>query len=235
MSGEYLDSEFYTESSYTADISNKMRVPDRLYAHNGHGEAHNGHREDRDDSARWKEQEQYSVSHMHVPDRILIGGGNEHFSSKATPRELQLEKSIIPPTPEHVRVTTPPRSIKLDEVQFPSAGETPVSQSPPSFPKPSFRTKTTFKAERSMSYDQDPSFNLMTPTADSNLSLYDEAKVELSPELQVLKMRTQMAKLNHRLMALELENQSQSTRWQMLSVVVSAYFIVKTFVWLNRY
>ena len=29
MSGEYLDSEFYTESSYTADISNKMRVPDR--------------------------------------------------------------------------------------------------------------------------------------------------------------------------------------------------------------
>jgi len=75
----------------------------------------------------------------------------------------------------------------------------------------------------------------MTPTADSNMSLYDEAKVELSPELQVLKMRTQMAKLNHRLMALELENQSQSTRWQMLSVMVSAYFIVKTFVWLNRY
>ena len=29
-------------------------------------------------------------------------------------------------------------------------------------------------AERSMSYDQDPSFNLMTPTADSNMSLYDE-------------------------------------------------------------
>ena len=42
-----------------------------------------------------------------------------------------------------------------------------------------------------------------------------QAKVELSPELQVLKMRTQMAKLNHRLMALELENQSQSTRWQV--------------------
>ena len=39
----------------------------RLYAHNGHGEAHNGHREE--DTARWKEQEQYSVSHMHVPDR----------------------------------------------------------------------------------------------------------------------------------------------------------------------
>lgn len=231
MSGEYLDSEFYTESSYTADISDRMRVPDKLYAHNGHGE---------EDSARWKEQdparwkEQDSVSHMHVPDRILIGGGNEHFSSKSTPRELQLEKAIIPPTPEHVRVTTPPRSIKLDEVSFPSAGDTPVQQSPPSFPKQTIRTKTTYKAERSMSYDQDQSFNLMTPTADSNMSLYDEAKNEMSAELQVQKMRTQMAKLNHRLMALELENQSQSTRWQMLSVMVSVYFVVKSFVWLNK-
>ena len=42
-------------------------------------------------------------------------------------------------------------------------------------------------AERSMSYDQDPSFNLMTPTADSNMSLYDEVRNWIEYYLGVLK------------------------------------------------
>ena len=34
MSGEsYMESDFYSDSAYTADISTKMRVPDRLTAH----------------------------------------------------------------------------------------------------------------------------------------------------------------------------------------------------------
>ena len=41
--------------------------------------------------------------------RILVAGSDQHIPSKSTPRELQLENSVIPPTPEHVRVHTPPR------------------------------------------------------------------------------------------------------------------------------
>ena len=33
--------------------------------------------------------------------------------------------------------------------------------------------------------------------------------------VQVQRMRTQMAKLNHRLMAMELESQQQNQRWQV--------------------
>jgi len=214
MSGEYLETDFYTESSYTADISTKMRVPDKLFAHNGHSEDHE----------RGKEYEHYNITNMQVPDRILVGGGNEHIPSKSTPRELQLEKSVVPPTPEHVRVNTPPRSIKLDEVAFPHAGDTPVQNSPPPhLAKQAIRNKQLYK-ERSLSFEQDTSLAMTPSAAESNISIYDE----------VQRMRTQVAKLNHRLMALELENQSQHTRWNMLTVVVSAYFIVKTFVWLNR-
>ena len=74
-------------------------------------------------------------------------------------REMQLEQSVLPPTPEHVRVQTPPRyphisimcacplhllqqpcrrktcprNIHLDEVNFPSARDQPycVAPSPP--------------------------------------------------------------------------------------------------------
>ena len=41
--------------------------------------------------------------------RIMLAGSDDHVFPKSHPRELQLEKSILPPTPEHVRVQTPPR------------------------------------------------------------------------------------------------------------------------------
>ena len=47
-----------------------------------------------------------------MPDRILVAGDNQHVASKSTPRELQLEASVLPPTTEHVRVSTPPRSVE---------------------------------------------------------------------------------------------------------------------------
>jgi len=56
------------------------------------------------------------------------------------------------------------------------------------------------------------------------LSVYEEVQM----------MRRQIAKLNHRLMAVELENQQQQQREMVLTVLVSAYFVVKAMVWLNK-
>lgn len=218
-----MESEFYSDSAYTADISKQMRVPDRLMAYNGSpqgtpGSPYNGSAEDQ----HWtSEQHTSSLYNMQVPDRILVSGSDQHISSKGTPRELQLEKSIIPPTPEHVRVHTPPRSIKLGDVPFPSAGDTPTSQSPPKSNYFNNFTNKHVKKDRTISFDPDLS---LTQGSETSLSLYDE----------VQRVRTQMAKLNHRLMALELENQQHNQRWQVVSVLVSAYFLVKAMAWINR-
>jgi len=203
-----MESEFYSDSAYTADISTKMRVPDRLLLHNGHAEQ----------EQNWEDNQAYTVSSMMVPDRILVAGSDQHIPSKSTPRELQLENSVIPPTPEHVRVQTPPRSIRLEDVAFPSAGEANQPQSPPKYFS---KNKNGSKADRNISFEQDQPMSLQS---DSSMSLYDE----------VQRMRTQMAKLNHRLMAVELENQQQNQRWQVCSVLVTAYFLVKALAWLNR-
>merc|ERR1719312_175859 len=56
-----------------------------------------------------------SAGMMQVPDRILLAGNNAHVAARSTPRELQLENSVVPTSPEHVRVYTPPRSIRLDD------------------------------------------------------------------------------------------------------------------------
>ena len=51
-------------------------------------------------------------------------------------------------------------------------------------------------------------------------------------ELQLI--RRQMAKINHRLMAVELENQQQQQREMILTILVAGYFIGKAVLWLNK-
>ena len=55
-----------------------------------------------------------------------------------------------------------------------------------------------------------------------------------NPWEEIQLVRRQLAKLNHRLMAVELENQQQQQREMILTVLVSAYFVGKFFMWLNK-
>lgn len=214
MSGEsYMESDFYSDSAYTADISTKMRVPDRLTAHG----ALTGN--SRNSDPHFVEESGSHMYGMQVPDRILLNGNDEHLSSKSAPRELQVEQSFLPPTPEHVRVQTPPRSIKLDDVAYPSADEgiqTPEHQ---------YNTKTRptpIGFSKTSSFEAD--LSLRAGESTESLSVYEEVQM----------MRRQIAKLNHRVMAVELENQQSQQREMVLTVLCSAYFLVKAVVWLNK-
>jgi len=217
MSGDrYMDSDFYNNSAYTADISTKMRIPEHLMAHGVNGDSSVNHDLDLDKT-------NLHLYDMQVPDRILVAGSDRHIPSKSTPRELQLEHSVMPPTPEHVRVHTPPRSIKLGDVHFPAATEearTPQEQNERGGTRgPGGGLKGGL--ERGGSYEADTSIRSESV---EGLSVYEEVQM----------MRRQIAKLNHRLMAVELENQQQQQREMVLTVLVSAYFVVKAMVWLNK-
>jgi len=244
MSGDrYMDSDFYNDSAYTADISTKMRIPEHLMAH-GSINGDSNHDIDMDKT-------NMHLYDMQVPDRILVAGSDRHIPSKSTPREIQLEPSVMPPTPEHVRVHTPPRNITLDKMY---EQEDPYCQTP--IPGPQDETRGSIKLgdvpfptatdelrtsqehyekgntrgtgigakgglERAGSYDAD---NSIRSESGEGLSVYEEVQM----------MRRQIAKLNHRLMAVELENQQQQQREMVLTVLVSAYFVVKAMLWLNK-
>lgn len=193
-----------------------MRMPEHLMAHGSVNGDYVNHDLD-------LEKTNTHLYGMQVPDRILVAGSEQHIPSKSTPRELQLEHNVMPPTPEHVRVHTPPRSIKLGDVHFPSASEEPrtpqeqngrgTSRGPGGGQKGGL--------ERGGSYEAD------TPIRSESvegLSVYEEVQM----------MRRQIAKLNHRLMAVELENQQQQQREMVLTVLVSAYFVVKAMLWINK-
>jgi len=101
-------------------------------------------------------------------------------------------------------------------VAYPSADE--GIQTPDHF-KGKQRNVTIAK---SSSFEHD--LSLRAGDSTESLSVYEEVQM----------MRRQIAKLNHRVMAVELENQQAQQREMVLTVLCSAYFLVKAMVWLNK-
>ncbi len=185
---------------------------------------------------------------LQVPDRILVAGDDTHVASKSTPRELQLEAAVLPPTAEHVRVSTPPRSIRLDEHSFPSATDDEAS----SVATTSTPTLDGVAASQHMAAHSDLAALHLNGSEHNrhNNSSKDSASLallsdgvggtrgvggqSLAPHEELQLIRRQLAKINHRLMAVELENQQQQQREMVLTLLVSAYFVGKIVLWINR-
>merc|ERR1719419_764398 len=217
-----------------------------------------------------------SAGMMQVPDRILLAGNNAHVAARSTPRELQLENSVMPTSPEHVRVYTPPRSIRLDDHSaFPAAGPAGgrmseildevsddefseqnnqntmnvngATQRVPSSVVPAFQRtgssgglrtgSTAGGSEQQLSSSLgkgDTSGFMMTSHPGSGPGGPDQMPQNMTTFEELQLVRRQIAKLNHRLMAVELENQQQQQREMIFTVLVTAYFFGKFVFWVNR-
>ncbi|KAJ8871154.1 hypothetical protein PR048_027459 [Dryococelus australis] len=209
FSGEY---DHFYDPSFTADMSHKMMVPKRIRV--------DGVIDDEESNAgiNWRtESEKFE---MIVPDRILVAGEDRHIGTRAPPRELVLENSIMPSTIEPVRVVTPPRVIKLDEHFFPSAGD----------PLPTFvqdipaSEETTAVVKPKIRYVDKVANRESTPPVCDGLTISEE----------VQHLRRQMAKMNRRLMAMELDSLQRQQREKILYAVGLAYLFIKTVLWLGR-
>ena len=123
--------------------------------------------------------------------------------------------------------------------------ETQDNNSRPSSGSVSFRKHLAGKimSNRSASVESE-SYNLAVAggakqaSDPSNLSMMDTihggSGHSINPWEEIQIVRRQIAKLNHRLMAVELENQQQQQRELILTVLVTSYFVGKFFMWLNR-
>jgi len=255
---------FY-DSRFAAEINNRMRVPDRIMVA-GENQTRsptfvgiNG-----PPSSFGRERVEQKVE-MLVPDRILVAGGDRHIAAKSTPFEMQVENSVMPPSRHDVRVTTPPRSIRLDDHNFPSV--TNQSEDEQSLngneeyhdelPNQKSTLQSTVERNsrssllltpkrglgkigmpRSASVESESLAYGSRHASDPSMAMLETIQGggghSTNPWEEIQLVRRQIAKLNHRLMAVELENQQQQQREMILTVLVSAYFVGKFFMWLNK-
>jgi len=212
FSGDY---DHFYDPNFTADISQKMRVPKRIKV--------DGESDDDQSNAgsNWNTALANEKFDMHVPDRILVAGQEQHIGTKAPPRELILENAVMPPDPGMIRVQTPPRIITLDEHNFPSADDFPshTESLEEEMTAVVIKTKPHFHSEQGMVRESTPP----TGTVDG-----------LTPSEELVHLRRQMAKLNRRVMAIELDNLQRQQREKIIYVIGLAYFFFKTVFWLAR-
>lgn len=146
-------------------------------------------------------------------------------------------------------MNTPPRSIRLDESNFghqqsddEENNEEEIAReqsSPVSSGAPYKKGLLSSKLDPRSASVESESFNHGhglhgRNASDPSMSMMDNMHGGLGPWDEIQLVRRQIAKLNHRLMAVELENQQQQQREMILTVLVSCYFVGKFFMWLNR-
>ncbi|XP_063918080.1 transport and Golgi organization protein 11 [Zophobas morio] len=206
----YTEDAFVTDANFKVEINQKMKVPDKISFTTDLNGGNPG-LWDRDNI------------NMQVPERILVVGQHQHIGTRAPPREIVFDNSVLPaePYPGDVRVATPPRTLTLDKYPFPTLEE---------MDDPELEQIPVIKPKKKPAFD------------DSDLSLSVRESTppiggsgdRLTPAEEILHLRRQMAKLNRRVMALELENLGRLQKEKFLLGFGVAYLLLKVIVWMNR-
>ncbi|XP_060517247.1 transport and Golgi organization protein 11 [Cylas formicarius] len=211
----YTEDAFVTDANFKVEINEKMKVPDRIsFNPEVNGETRNFWTKDSFD--------------MHVPERILVVGQHQHIGTRAPPREIAFDNSIIKSDPypsDLPRVATPPRNLTLDKYVFPGVNDYEEEFSAAEEKLPVSKPKAKVRINDS-TFSMSNSYRESTPPLGGG--------DPLTPAEEVLHLRRQMAKLNRRLIALEMENLNRLQKEKIVLGFGMAYFLFKVILWMSR-
>lgn len=211
------EADNFYDPNFTLDINKRMRVPKSIRVSGDYTEEEiadtNG--------SSWNQIVAGDKFEMHVPDRILVVGQEQHVGTRAPPREITLENAVLPPEAGMVRVQTPPRILTLDDHYFPAVDE----EEPNSYPT---ETKDSLSSKSHGQYSTE------TQIVREQTPAYSALNVSLPPSEEIQHLRRQVGKLNRRVMAIELEMLQRQQREKILYALTLTYLILKAFSWLTR-
>ncbi|XP_063979863.1 transport and Golgi organization protein 11 isoform X2 [Diachasmimorpha longicaudata] len=216
------DADGFYDPNFTMDINRKMRVPKSIRVSGDYSDddtSTNG-------SGTWNPPVQNEKFDMHVPDRILVVGQDQHVGMKAPPIEMALEKSVTQPiTHGMVRVQTPPRVLTLGDHFFPTADDDDLENfGSTSEQNNAFSTPPTYVNQT----------QIARRAAREQTPIYSSLDVSLPPSEEIQHLRRQVGKLNRRVMAVELEMAQRQQREKILYAITIAYLFLKAFNWISR-
>ncbi|XP_068966910.1 transport and Golgi organization protein 11 isoform X1 [Bombus flavifrons] len=214
------EADNFYDPNFTLDINKRMRVPKSIRVS---GDYTDEEIADTNGSS-WNQIAAGDKFEMHVPDRILVVGQEQHVGTRAPPREITLENAVLPPEAGMVRVQTPPRILTLDDHYFPAVDE----EEPNSYPT---ETKDSLSSK---SHGQYSTETQIVRYAREQTPSYSALNVSLPPSEEIQHLRRQVGKLNRRVMAIELEMLQRQQREKILYALTLTYLILKAFSWLTR-
>lgn len=121
------------------------------------------------------------------------------------------------------RVATPPRTLTLDKYPFPGVENYEEHQE--------VEQTVLFKPNAKV-HVNDTNIQISNPYREFTPPI--EGNEGLTPAEEVLHLRRQLAKLNRRVMALELENLNRLQKEKFVVGFGIAYFLLKVIIWMNK-
>ncbi|ESO83166.1 hypothetical protein LOTGIDRAFT_236766 [Lottia gigantea] len=192
------------DPQYISDISNKMQIPDRISVGDSNG-------------LPYLNKHQARLSDMHVPDRIIVAGDEQHIGLKEGLRNLDLNPAANSESLQYVGLMTPPRTLTLEE-RFPFVEDEEVKHN----------QKVMQKNDMNNSHLYSSIPVPFTPGYSPNDSIL------LNEEDEAVVLRTHVAKLTRRMAVLEKDNQRRATRELLLYPVVMGYFALRLIFWILK-
>ncbi|KAK0180311.1 hypothetical protein PV327_005970 [Microctonus hyperodae] len=213
---DFYDSNF--------EINNKMKLPKTLRLNDEFTDDNSSST----NGLAWNQAISNDTFAMHMPDRILVVGHDQHMGVKAPPLEMTMENPESSPEHTLTRVQTPPKILTLGDHFFPTFDDDNGELEFPnhsdlnaSLPVPSKPYVNESQIIRRAAREQTPVWN-------SNLDM------SLAPSEEIQHLRRQVGKLNRRVMSVELEMVQRQQRDKIFYAITIAYFFFKAFNWLTR-
>ncbi|XP_043283714.1 transport and Golgi organization protein 11 isoform X2 [Venturia canescens] len=215
------DPDNFYDPNFTLEINKRMTVPKSIRVNGDYAD-------DELQGSGWTQAMPNEKFEMNVPDRILVVGlsdhvmwQEQHIGTKAPPREMMLENSVMPPEPG----MTPPRILTLDDHYFPTVDE----DEPNNFANSSIDSEATSRSRSRFV----PETQIVRHVREQT-PIYNALDVSLPPSEEIQHLRRQVGKLNRRVMAVELEMLQRQQRDKIFYAITITYFFLKAFSWLTR-
>ena len=215
-----FDGTTFYDPDFTVEISNRMRVPDKISVL---PEEEMGSHGDQAERLTQGSKGKGSVDWMKVPDRIIVAGGDKHIAGRTPLPESKLESTMLGDDDLHllsqtVQMMTPPRTISLNQHQYPSIDDDNRNnrgnhRSAPSSTRKSRGSEELLRSGlvlQDSSPPSDPYFN----------TSFNNTSVIVSDDKDPV--RRQLRDLQRRVSSLERENRSRFSReliWYTLGTV----------------
>lgn len=215
----YVQDAFVTDADFKVDINQRMKVPQKIsFSGEMNGDVRHSWATDN--------------FNMQVPERILVMGQDQHIGTRAPPREIAFDNSMLARSSEPYlndlpRVATPPRSLTLDKYPFPGINDYQGDSEPED-------QLPVVKPKQKAYLNLNDSTHLMSNSLREATPPIGGGGESLTPAEEVVHLRRQLAKLNRRVMALELENVNRLQKEKILAGFGIAYFLLKVIIWMNR-
>ncbi|XP_038052137.1 uncharacterized protein LOC119724906 [Patiria miniata] len=205
--------QMHYSTEYSTDINSKMQIPTRLSM----GQPQDASFSD-PDSPNMDYMTDSPAHAMNVPERIMVAGSDTHVGSRQTPRHLDLEEMTPFPTADTiVGLTTPPHTLKMEDVRFPTVGD-----------------QSVMKPDRSSMNHQRMTNGLDdTPTGPPKL-LGNSSLVEGGPVLDIQGLQRHLHLLTRKVRTLEENSVRRDRRELIFCTVGVVYFVYKGLRFLYR-